>query len=204
MKNKFFIHPEISKRLLALLLISFLVSFKFFLAFLMFVALLYFLFRKTHIDEGKLRSSDNSILLAPISGNSSVKVSGGKARVTIKVGFFKGFGVSMPFDGEVNSYFETNESLTLLKFLPVRRTKIILVLKSKLFGETKFILMRTGFIFRPRIWVRSGDKGLVGAYLGFLPFGGKIVIEMKDTVKILTKNNNKAVALATLIASNRN
>ena len=203
MKKRFFIHSDISKKIIALLFISFLVSFQFFLAFFVFLSVLFYFFRIPTIDEGRMRSSDDSILLAPVSGRTKVKVSGGKARVTIKVGYLSGFGVSMPFEGEVISYIETNENKNLFNFFPVRKSKIIVVLKSKLFGETKFVLMRTGFIFRPRIWVRSGDKGLVGAYIGYIPFGGEVVIEVEDTVNLLINEKDRVSALTTLIASHR-
>lgn len=199
MIKKSFIHSNTLKRLIIVIIILFFFSKKLFFIFLFLMILFFFLFRKKRLDERKLSSTDDSILLAPISGKASLKKSGGKMRVTIKMALFKGYGISMPFNGDILSSFETSEKL---KFLPLRKSRVIVVLKSEVFGEIKFAISRTDFIFKPKVWVRSGDKGVVGAYVGFLPFGGKIVIEMKETVSILLKNNDNVVALATMIASN--
>lgn len=203
MKNRFFIHPYVVKRLLVLLLISFLVSWTFFFLYIAFTSFIFFLFRKKKIDEAKLRSSDNSLVLSPISGHARIKESGGKFRITIGMGVFRGFGVAMPFEGEVTSFIETSENISLFNFLPLRKSKIIVTMKSELFGELKIVLMRTGFIFRPSVWVRSGDRALVGAYIGFIPFGGKVVIEMKNSVNLLIKDKSKVLTAQTLLASNR-
>lgn len=163
------------------------------------------MFRRIRIDEAKLSSSDDSILLSPVNGRARVKTSiDDKSIVTIKIGLFRGYGVAMPFNGEVVSHIETNEQFKVFGLIPSRKVKNILVLKSREFGEVKVILIRPRNLLKSKIWVRSGDKGLAGAYIGYMPFAGKVVIEMKKSVNILLKEKGKVAALSTLIASNRN
>lgn len=121
----------------------------------------------------------------------------------INMGVLEGYGVAMPFEGDITSFIETSEDTSFFNFIPLRKSKLIVSVKSETFGSAKIVLMRTGFIFRPYIWVRSGDRGLVGAYIGFIPFGGKVVIEMKNSVNLLVKDNTKVKIAETLLASNR-
>lgn len=203
MKKYFFLDPNLFKRISALLFILFFLSFKTFLIVLLFSILWLYLFRRIKHDDAKIRATDDSIFLSPASGTVRVKKSGKVTKVYLRVNLLGGYGISMPFSGDVTSYFETTEMIKIFNFIPIKRTKIVVTLKSDVLGQAKFIISRQGLIFEPFVWVRSGDKGLVGAYLGYLPFGGKLVIEIEKDLNLLVKDNDRVQALLTLLASSR-
>lgn len=203
MKKYLFLDQNLYKKMLALLFIFFFLSFKYFSIILILTIAWLFLFRKVKYDIAQIRATDESIFLAPASGVVKVIDAGSITKIFLRMSFLQGYGISMPFSGDILSYFHTSEVTKLLRIIPLRRTKIIVGIKSDTLGQTKFIISRRGIIFHPYIWVRSGDKGLVGAYLGYLPFGGKIVIEIENDLNLIVKNKEHVQALMTLLASSR-
>ena len=64
--------------------------------------------------------------------------------------------------------------------------------KIKIFGLSAFR--------KPEVFVRAGDRASTGGLIGYLPYGGKIVISVPKLAEILVKPGERVTSFQTLLA----
>lgn len=164
--------------------------------------ILLYLFRKDRVSSSKLRGVDRSILLAPVSGVVlSQTGDSANSNITFKIPFWKYYGINAPVAGAVLSYLESSESYKIAGIIPVTATKKQILFDSKELGRIKLTVLDRYFLFPGKLWARSGDIVSMGAVVGYLPFGGKVVIEFSNKLNILVKLGDDVSSSRALIAS---
>ncbi len=203
MKEMFFISRRRIRRSVALLFILLFISLKLFSLVMCSAILILYLFRRKKTRETHIDRTDNSLFFAPMTGDLSLIKSEGHEEISIKSKMFRGFDILMPLKGEIIDYQESNIFQSSFPFSPLKQRKISFLIKSDEGEEIQLHLSRTGLLFHPQIWVKSGDRALLGATLGYLPFGGKLNIEINNNMNIVVTNKKNIESLVTLIASIR-
>lgn len=202
LKKYFFITPDSSIRFLLFIIILMLFAFKIFLVLLVFYIGLLLLFRKRVINSSVIRTVDPSIMFAPCDGVlKKVNETDKSLKISLKVGILNHYGVRMPFTGSIRSFIQTKEKVFSLGKIPIYKYRTIVELKSRELGKIKLTFISITNLAVSRIWVRSGDKATVGAYLGYLPFGGKVIVEIPKKLDMLVKPNDKLLSAETLLAA---
>ncbi len=108
----------------------------------------------------------------------------------------------MPAEGEVLSFLESTEDIKFAGLLPMTASKKQIILNTTKLGRIKVVIIDNYFFYRARLWGRPGDLISLGASIGYLPFGGKVVIEFSDKMNVLVKESDTVQTSRTLIASN--
>ena len=101
---------------------------------------------------------------------------------------YKTIAIQVPWWAEYGVYFplgaEVKESKNFRFKIPENNMKLfpevvgdetfgcLMTMLNREVGEFHLFVARSGFLRRPRLYVRAGDRGRMGANLGFLPFGG--------------------------------
>jgi hypothetical protein len=203
MNKYFFIGNDNLTKLFLLLIVLWLFSFQMILALVVVLALpILFLFRRKNINLLEKRIVEDDIILSPVSGKYiGHNEKNGKLQLLVRTNPWHGFGVYFPMNGDVDFYFEDSKAYKFLGILGMNRTKVQTVIKSKL-GENVKLKFKSKFgLNKADVHIRSGDRGLSGSLLGYLPFGGKIVIEMPIDSKVLVKSGDRVSSAQTLLAS---
>ena len=196
--NKYtFIKSETLSRIGILTFVSWLFGFTF-ISFLIALVTtgLCFLFRRRQIDLSELRLSEELLVMSPISGKNlhHNKI---ENQLSLKMKLSSGFGVYMPITGEVTDFKE--------EF--VKKNRFITSYASSLTLEDGqnniFVLSFTSKLhyFRPRIAVRAGDRGKLGATIGYLPFGGNVLLDFDDKSKVTFQAKDRLIATQTVVAN---
>lgn len=201
LKKYFFIAPDSSKKTFLLLIALFFMGFEYLFLFVILYAAVLFLFRKKTIDQSMLRTVDEGILLSPVDGQL---LEAKDKNLVFKISPFSHYGIRMPFFGHVRNYKETKVKKFQLGKLSLYRYDTELELKSKTFGKIKLRFSNLTSYTRVKVFVRSGDKATLGAYIGYLPFGGKVKVDLPENLKLLVDNKDKMQSAQTLIASQGN
>lgn len=200
MNIRFFLKSSLIYKLICVFLLLIFIDFTIAVLFLLFLIGLLILFRKNEISEANYRTVDSSLFLSPIDGHVT-NFKENNDSLAISVPFYRNYGVCMPITGTVVSFFETIRPIVNLGPLKLFKIKVSLKINSEEMGAIGLKISNLSLVRKSNIWVRSGDIALRGAYIGYLPFGGKIVIELKENLKVLIKKNTKVQAMRTILAS---
>jgi|TARA_Y100000590_G_C15534830_1_gene944597 hypothetical protein len=151
------------------------------------------LFRRKNFDLRNKRAIAQTILYSPVFGKChSVKTLEDSQRVVLNVGFIDLYGLYASGTGEfVEVRHEENEGCHMK-------------LKAKSNDSVQFSFISRFSFFPAQVFLRAGDKVKLGANIGYLPFGGKVVIDLPLNAKILLKPKDKVKAFSSLLASFNN
>jgi hypothetical protein len=216
MKKFFFLPPEISYSLVAVIIYSFWkLPLYIEIPVLLASSFVLFIFRRGFIPFRDTVKSDGEIFLSPVHGIvQSVRpldegpdgVPVNEVRISITVWDEK--GLYMPTSGEV-SYLKANKGKKISRDAPsetfygpmdeVAHTDFVLTSKNKARSMMRFI--DTVFGQRPTIWLKSGDRGRGGACFGYYPFGGTLIIYLPISSDVLVFENEHTVPGQTVIAA---
>ncbi len=152
-----------------------------------FVLFLFFLFRKVPFEITDKRTLESNVYVSPVSGTvKNIYKSDLKCFVEVRVGFLNEYGIYLPLSTAISSTnFDKSQSLVEFSFKGQ-------ALRLSFSSLTSF--------FSCRLFVESGDRGSLGANIGYLPFGGKTVIELPKDSEILIKEGDKVKSFQTLLA----
>ncbi len=193
MTKYFFLTSSFIKKSILLLLICwYFALYSVFFLLLLYLGLALYFFRRTKVDFSGKRIVEPNIIASPVSGKFIRSFDrDGKKILELQVAPWKSFGVYLPISSEVINYKSSLED----------KKGIFTVLKSKVSTEVTLQLSSfVGFI-TPKVFVREGDRGITGGLMGYLPFGGKVVIELPSDCNILLKSGDKVLSSRTLLAS---
>lgn len=114
--------------------------------------------------------------LAPIEGLvQALRIFDDRTRITFEVKPFGPFGIVMPDDAVLVDYKGQGKKKIFLEF-------------EKNDGE-RFQLSILSNVFAPQIFVRTGDSGERGAFLGHLVGAGRVILDIKDRGDILIQSS---------------
>lgn len=198
--KSFFLIPSDKLRTIYFLLIVlfFIFSIKWFLLLTLLFSFYLILFRREIYEDARLRSVDSSIFLTPLSG----KVFVDENILVINTPFWKNFGICMPFSGSVVGYEEEVRSIFTLGPFKLNRSVISIKLQSENLGTVNITIKgRVNLFHRAQVWLRSGDYGLIGATIGYLPFGGEVEIVLPANLNVLVKNKDELLKMRTILVS---
>ncbi|MFP5386846.1 MAG: hypothetical protein ACLGHN_12250 [Bacteriovoracia bacterium] len=217
MRRFFFLPPEISYSLLAVIILSF-VKFPLLIQIpvLLLASLVLFISRRSFIPFRDTLKNDGEIYLSPVHGTvESVRHAivhqdypSPCHEVRISISFWDEKGLYLPTSGEV-AYLKANKgkrlhrnSPTHLFYGPVEElahTDMTLTSKNLTATFMRFIDCTTGK--RPTIWLKSGDRGRAGACFGYYPFGGTLLIYLPVTSDILVFEDESVIPGQTVIGA---
>lgn len=198
LKKYFLYNPFSSQKLKFLLVVIFLLSFKYFVLLLLGIILYALLHKKQKFDRSSLESLQDGILYAPFNGEVIRKNSTEtEHRLELRLPAFNSFGVQMPIKSIIDSY-QLNSRKSKFKNITFYDSE--LVATSEL-GHIKITFKCLIPFLKPQIWCRTGDVVLPGAYIGYLPFGGKVDIQFSRESDILVETGSKLLRIQTLLCS---
>lgn len=203
MNKYFFAKSDLITKLILLVFALWFFSFKTLLGVtFVFCLPLFYIFRQKKMNVLEKRTVEDNILLSPVTGKFVGEIErNGKKQLLLKVGFLDGFGIYFPFCGDVDFYFEDVKPYKWGGFFKLNRSKVQTKIKSKNNKKIKLKFKSLMDLNKAVVHVRGGDRGLSGALLGYLPFGGKVVIEMPIDSKVLVKKGDKLFSTQTLLAN---
>ena len=174
--------------LLFLLFLYFAPWWSIFFLVLSYIALLFLFYRK-QINFTSRRALEDNLILSPVSGKvvNIDKSDNERVRLDVKMRLFDDYGILMPFYGDVIFYQRTDKGLEEFEA------------SSGKIEFTKILIEKS--LFKPRIFVRAGDKASSGVFLGYKPFGGIIKIEVPVDCEILVKEGDEILSAQTILAS---
>jgi hypothetical protein len=164
-------------------IVAYIVSWWLILPIFIFLAIVFFLFRRKQLDFTARRALDNNLVLSPVSGIVE-KVDGDL--LELKVNLLDDYGFYMPFYGEIKTFLQEKGKGTIEFFSDNIDYAIF-----------EFNIGSTG----PKIYVDSGDKASAGAYLGYFPFGGKMKLKLPSNSEIQVKKGDILQSGQTILAS---
>lgn len=215
-RNHFFLTSGQVRLLIAIILIS-----PFFVpglskVLVIFVCLVVlFLFRRSDPEFKETRRGEGEMLLSPVNGKiMSIKkiYQDGEIHfdqeIIIRTFLRDSWGVYLPFKGEMMTLKQQEgESIPLKdteKNFSPEGMRTLNMTKLELSTEQEMSTSISLFPFwgerSPRIWMKSGDRGLGAACLGFMPWGGFCRLLMPGTAEILAISNEKVEAGQTVLA----
>ena len=187
MNNSFIGYDKITKATLIGIVLWFLSFYLILCLWFLFVIFIIFLFRKKRFDLNRKRILEPNIINSPVSGVvSHISTSEEKVEIVIRSSPFNHYGVYLPISSLVES-----------RKIDKNEIEIILVADTQ-----KISLKHTSLLnsFKGVLYVNSGDRGMLGANIGYLPFGGKTVIELPKRSVILIKEGDKVESFQTLLS----
>jgi phosphatidylserine decarboxylase len=197
MMKKFFLSKDLLKKLLVLsiglylvmpssILILWLLVFGIFLA----------LFRKNKVNFKNTLSNSTDILLSPVGGKVTA-INDDRTIIEIKVPITGPYGLYMPFSAQVGMFEKFKEEDN--KFTKnIKRYSV--VLRSKLGATAALELISSSIATEVHVWVKTGDKARSRANFGYMPFGGKIKINLPTDSNILISVGDNIIAGSTILA----
>ena len=201
MNKYFYMDKKILTKSFILLCILLFISAKLGFVYLLLVSLYLFFHRKKQIDFTLHRSTGKEIFVSPVSGVvKNVEFRENNVDIEIAVSLKRDCGILMPFKGDITSFFEIYSPHVLLSFLGIKNIKISIGLNSDLYPDVIFKVYGLSIFRKPEIIVRAGDRGSTGGLIGYLPYGGKIVISLPIKSEILVSKGDKVTSFQTLIS----
>jgi hypothetical protein len=193
MKNRFyFLGYYFSRVVVVTVLLWFILSFALFSFWILLLVSLFFLFRRTRIRHHDTQSFSSDIILSPVSGKvreiyKDVCLNGDDSKysvIRLSQGFLSGYDLLLPVSSTVENV-ERKKGKSFLRFvkeMPLNSieegTRVQLANRSDKKILIEFVPCITGF--SPELWINSGDKGRSLASIGFIPFGGSVLIYIPD------------------------
>jgi hypothetical protein len=213
----FFISTEFFWLLLGLIIYS---SLKFSLfiqiPLLLIALLILFILRKSSVSYRDTFKSAGEIYLSPIHGTvESIRhlvtvqdLPFPCHEIRISLSFWNQKGLYLPTASELlflktNKGKKQNRKLTadILdgSFEDVSYTHLTFISKNQSHAIMRFVDCTTGL--KPRVWLKSGDRGRAGACFGYYPFGGTLLIYLPATSDILIYEKEIMIPGQTVIAA---
>ncbi len=155
--------------------------------YVLIVLLLIFLFRKVPFEINDKRTLESNVYVSPVSGVvKNIYKSELKCFIEVKIGPLNEYGIYLPLGTTISSTnFDKSQSLVEFNFKDQ-------ALRLSFNSLTSY--------FPCKLFIESGDRGSLGANIGYLPFGGKTVIELPKDSKVLVKEGDQVKSFQTLLA----
>ncbi len=207
--NKSFISNSYFYGILFIVIFSFLLGFfqfSFVIAFLS--GILFWLFRKK-VNFYTFNTRDKLNIFSPVCGEIKKIIKNESENVLIiSVGFFDNYGVYLPNTSRVDNFevkggdqfFRYKIPNDLLEFEKYRHISI--ALRGKNGAVLKMEFYKNFLGKKLKSWLLPGDRGKQKANMGFLPFGGTVLLYLPKNCEILTNIGEKVIGGETLLAIN--
>lgn len=186
--NRFlFLKSEFIKKFLLFVVALWIFGFfKIILGLLLVAIIICFLFRRKKVIINDIRQAEVQLLHAPVSGRvKSIKKNPITTEVIIQSSLLKGFGIYMPLGGEITDTKQCAPSEA--KFYQKIRT--IIYIKGKNQQQFKLSITTLG-LFKPRIFVKPGDRGRLGAEIGHMSFFAGINFQISNDYALIPKQGD--------------
>lgn len=172
----------------------------------------FFTLRKNRINYKEVINIQPDVILSPVDGTVKEiqpnvvdefhNVEGVKIRFAIS--WFDPVGIYLPMACQIRntehydgSYFIRNRNE--LKFTHgFQRNNI--TLKNKFNKKTYLELIKCPFGKKAKTWVEAGDKGKLASCIGFMPFGGTLVMTVPSDSELFCKVGDRVRAGETVIS----
>lgn len=204
MSKYIFLDQEILTRSLIIIVILFVLGFfKSAITLTLICLIVFSLFRRKDINLLELRSIGRNIILAPFTGYFKEFKNSDNAQTELlfKVGLLDGYGIYFPTIAEVEDVIESKEVSTLFGFLNCYFYKTEVTFKNKLNETFQIQICSRLFFPKPHVFLQVGDKGTLGALLGYIPFGGKVVLSLKGIDSLQIQPGKRVASCQTVIAN---
>lgn len=189
-----------------LLFISLLISWKLFALLLLASIFWRRSYKIRKITKETQLAVSNGQLLSPVHGVIKEVFSDENRYVLkIEVGFWSHKGIYAMGNSEIDSVesYEHSQKTIAARSLKklMARPKYKAMQLSFYDGKLHYSLsiINTSLSLRPSTLVMPGDRVKVGAYLGWIPLGGIVLLEVPKTGKLLVKADDKIKMFNTLI-----
>lgn len=215
MMRRFFIEKEHFAWLVILtIFFLFATSFWFFSLWLLLMTGVFYLLRRRKQDYKDRLSDEQSILTSPVNGliyavDSDVYLEGYEDKFTllrVSIAHLEEWGIYMPFRGEVEDLKHTSGKSIfryenkLSKFQEDDLESVKIQLNSKKLNYCVLNILKCVIGMKPRIWVEPGDRGSSGSCIGYVPFGGTVLIYIPNNFEVIAKANDQLLAGETVLA----
>jgi phosphatidylserine decarboxylase len=215
MMRRFFLEREYFVWIVVLtVFFLFAASFWFFLLWSLLLTGFFYLVRRRKQDYKDRLSDEDSILLSPVNGliyavESDSDLEGHEGKFTllrVSVAHLDEWGVYMPFRGEIDglarnkgkSIFRYENKLSKFKENDLESVKI--QINSKKLNYCVLNILKCAIGLKPRIWVEPGDRGSSGSCIGYMPFGGTVLVYLPSNFEVIVKANDQLLAGETVLA----
>jgi hypothetical protein len=216
--NRFFIFPESFYFNIFLVIFSliFLPGFVSVVYFLFFTFYLY-IFRRRNIYFEDAQGITNNLILSPMDGIIKeiypniidTQDLNNKTWVIIQIHnrTLDSHGIYFPFISEVDYIFASGESTIWQRARHFLLTNKLLnnaqfinyILKNRNKQTIKLLFPKLIMGHEPRFWAKSGDRGRTASCLGYLPWGGVILVAVPFDSDILVKKDEIVSAGETIL-----
>ena len=171
---------------------------------------LFFLFisrRQTRTIQDTARL-DSEIFIAPITGKiEKIEIyQNEQLYIKIRMSLFGGWGLYLPLNSEMkhlrikegDHVLQNSLDVQVAKIESYHRTEIELF--SARSRNYLMYCLHPSVDRLPKIWMKSGDKGVGAACFGFFPFGGWVFVVLPKNSDLLVVENEHIVAGESVIA----
>jgi hypothetical protein len=172
-----------------------------------------YIFRRRFVPYRDTLKNDGEIYLCPVHGEiqSIRKGSDGKPEIRIAMSLFDEKGLYLPTPGEI-TYLKDNRGKRVPRLSPheyfygstdhYAHTDVSLISKNRITTQMRFI--DAPYSKRPKIWLKSGDRGRGAACFGYYPFGGTLIIYLPVDSDILVFEKERVIPGQTVLAALKN
>lgn len=171
-----------------------------------FLIATFFLFRIKQFDISDKRFIESNVITSPVTGTFVEERLTAENKVLVfKIYPWQNYGIHMPVNGEFLDYFVSSEPLNFLKFASLKLNvyKVESTIKLKLGSKIKMSFVSILKIKKANLFTRGGDRGVLGSIMGYLPFGGDVIIEVPLESEVLVKQGDKVLSFQTILGSIR-
>jgi hypothetical protein len=192
--------------LLSTLLLFLILIGSLFLAFILLMMILGYLFlfrkRKSYFHEDQVTTSGN--IYAPVSGK--VLYSGeaqDSRKIIIKTNLFDEYGIYLPFSGKIRDIAFDDSSYsyrTVSSFDKNAQLNTFVELEDKKQRSLKIEFLRFFSGRAPELVVIPGDRGRRQVNIGFFPFGGITVLKLPLNSEQVAQKGDRVRATETIVA----
>jgi hypothetical protein len=174
----------------------------------LFLSLVIFIFRQNRINllDNSIQGTD--LLVSPVNGTIQkfIREDNGLTHLLIKIDLLQEIGIYLPVESEILDVKKTRGKSILrwskpLLFLNQKDQIYHFHVELKTQAE-KLIQMEIFKCFlgiKPSLSILGGDRGQKGARMGFMPFGGTVLLTFSSEVEFLINEKDQVVAGETLI-----
>jgi hypothetical protein len=153
-----------------------------------------FLFRREIAWDNENLKFNKKVCLAPINGTvERITEINGKHKIRIRSTFIHEYGIYAPFSGEV----------TRLAMQENDKSSVNLELTSRALNVLELELPMKKYKPFPRLWIKTGDRFKTAACMGFLPWGGEVVISIPLAYELATQEGDLLKAGRSIIAAEK-
>lgn len=169
----------------------------------------FYLFRSPSLEEFKGNLNQDIICLSPIFGKVEKvedvqyhPIFGGQlVKISLEPLWLQSFGVYMPTAGEICFYGETDEKGKTPNKRHSRLKRILnLQIETKKGGKVGLDFHPGLLKQKPKMWVRTGDRGKRAANIGYFPFAGSVHFYIRASDEVMVKEGDLVHAGQTPVA----